>query len=93
MTKSVSQFFLPLLFSVTIWGQAQTENRNLDQKLAIQGYDPFAYFMDDKVIEGKASLMVEHDGAIYHFSSEKNQDLFKTDPEKYAPQYGGWCAI
>ncbi len=60
--------------------------------LAIQGYDPVAYFVAGKPIEGKVSTNLLIDGIIYYFSSIQNKELFKANPAKYEPQYGGWCA-
>ncbi|MFK8019183.1 MAG: YHS domain-containing (seleno)protein [Pseudomonadales bacterium] len=59
---------------------------------AIEGYDPVAYFQQDKAVEGKKNIKHEWMGANWHFSSEANRDLFAANPEKYAPQYGGYCA-
>ncbi len=60
--------------------------------LAIQGYDPVAYFTSNKAVEGKKELAVVADGVTYYFSSTQNKELFKANPSKYEPQYGGWCA-
>lgn len=65
---------------------------NLENGLAIQGYDPVAYFNAGKAVEGKKDLFVSYQGVIYRFSSTANRDLFKAAPEKYEPVYGGWCA-
>ncbi len=62
------------------------------QSLAIEGYDPVAYFTQNKAVKGSAQWAVLHDGVLYHFASEQNKNLFKTNPTKYEPQYGGWCA-
>jgi len=59
---------------------------------AIRGYDPVAYFKLNKPVKGKANLSYEWQGATWHFSNQANLDAFKADPEKYAPQYGGYCA-
>ena len=59
---------------------------------AIRGYDPVAYFKQNRPIKGKTRLSYEWQGAIWHFSNQANLDAFKADPEKYAPQYGGYCA-
>ncbi len=59
---------------------------------AIQGYDPVAYFMDGKPVKGQDKLAFEYLGAKWKFASQAHLDLFKADPEKYAPQYGGYCA-
>jgi YHS domain-containing protein len=59
---------------------------------AAGGYDPVAYFTEGKPVQGSASITHTYKGATWRFSSEKNRDLFKADPAKYAPQYGGYCA-
>ena len=59
---------------------------------AIKGYDPVAYFTEQKAIEGVKEITLNWHGASWYFISEKNRDTFKADPEKYAPQFGGYCA-
>lgn len=67
--------------------------RNTDENnVAIAGYDPVSYFQDKPTI-GLAEITVEHDGAVYQFANDQNRATFLADPEKYAPQYGGWCAV
>lgn len=67
---------------------------NVDaSKLALRGYDPVAYFTTDAPIQGLAEFTAEHDGAVYHFASAANRDAFLADPAKYAPAYGGFCAM
>jgi YHS domain-containing protein len=65
---------------------------NIEKGTAIQGYDPVAYFVLGKAVEGKKELAVITEGITYYFSSQKNKELFIKDPKKYEPQYGGWCA-
>jgi YHS domain-containing protein len=60
--------------------------------LAIQGYDPVAYFLSNKAIEGKQQITAEYNGLTYRFTNELNKETFKANPAKYEPQYGGWCA-
>lgn len=62
--------------------------------LAIEGYDPVAYFPEGggKPAKGKKTLEVEHLGVRYRFSSEANKKRFEDSPQKYEPAYGGWCA-
>lgn len=62
-------------------------------KGAINGYDAVAYFTEGKPVIGLEKLAYEWRGETWHFASEKNLDLFKEAPEKYAPQYGGYCAF
>jgi YHS domain-containing protein len=59
---------------------------------AINGYDTVAYFTVGKPVKGQDALVTEWMGAKWKFSSQANLDLFKANPEKYAPQYGGYCA-
>ena len=59
--------------------------------LAIQGYDPVAYFTDNKAVKGSASFKSTYQGATYEFSSAQHKALFDGNPAKYAPQYGGFC--
>lgn len=59
---------------------------------AIRGYDPVAYFKLNKPVKGNAKFTTQWQGASWHFSSKANLDAFVSDPEKYAPQYGGYCA-
>lgn len=59
---------------------------------AVGGYDPVAYFTDAKPVKGKKTFSTEYKGADWYFSSNENKDLFIANPEKYAPQYGGYCA-
>lgn len=59
---------------------------------AIRGYDAVAYFTQGKPAEGSAQYVAEYNGAQWRFASAENRDLFAANPEKYAPQYGGYCA-
>ncbi|SNX28052.1 YHS domain-containing protein [Polynucleobacter meluiroseus] len=59
---------------------------------AIRGYDPVAYFVSNKPVKGKEDFSFDWNGAKWLFSSQDNLNLFKANPEKYAPQYGGYCA-
>ena len=59
---------------------------------AIRGYDPVAYFKVQKAIEGRSAFAYEWNGATWLFSSAENREAFVKAPEKYAPQYGGYCA-
>ncbi|MBL7703390.1 MAG: YHS domain-containing protein [Ferruginibacter sp.] len=73
-------------------GALRKKHFNLDNGLAIKGYDPVAYFTQSKAVKGKKELAVSYLGTLYHFSSETNKEIFKAAPFKYEPEYGGWCA-
>ena len=60
--------------------------------LAVAGYDTVAYFTENKAIEGSKRFATEYKGATWRFSNADNLAAFKASPEKYAPQYGGYCA-
>ena len=59
---------------------------------AIHGYDAVAYLKDSKAVKGDAKFAYTWKDAKWLFSSQQNLDLFKASPDKYAPQYGGYCA-
>ena len=59
---------------------------------AIRGYDPVAYFTQDKPVEGSSAHSFEYQGATWQFASAENRELFAANPEKYALAYGGYCA-
>jgi len=59
---------------------------------AIKGYDPVAFFNESKPVMGRDSLMLQWNSATWYFANRKNLEAFKAAPEKYAPQYGGYCA-
>ena len=66
---------------------------NLDKTgLAIQGYDPVAFFAEGKPVKGRPKFPARHNGALYYFASKEHRDLFKADPAKYEPAFGGYCA-
>lgn len=77
--------------------QSQTElpkkQFNLSgSSLAIEGFDPVAYFTQNKAVKGSKNYAVVHEGVTYYFSSEQNKKAFIAKPAAYEPQYGGWCA-
>ena len=61
--------------------------------LAIDGYDTVAYFTEGRPVEGDRAYESEWKDATWRFASAANKALFDADPEKYAPQYGGYCAF
>lgn len=61
--------------------------------VAINGYDPVAFFTDKKPVNGNFQISATHRGATYFFASEQHKKLFTGNPDKYAPQCGGYCAF
>ena len=62
-------------------------------RVALDGYDPVAFFTDGRPVNGSPSISSTDRGAIYFFATEEHKRLFMQDPAKYAPQYGGYCAF
>jgi hypothetical protein len=66
---------------------------NKDRRgLALKGYDATAYFQHGKPVKGSPEFSHTWNGATWHFESAQSRDLFKANPERFAPQYGGYCA-
>jgi YHS domain-containing protein len=63
-----------------------------DDRLALKGYDPVAYFTEKRPIVGAPQYRHEWDGAIYQFASAEHLALFRVKPDRYLPQYNNWCA-
>jgi YHS domain-containing protein len=63
-----------------------------DQRLALKGYDPVAYFTEQRAMLGAPQFQYNWDDATYQFASAKHLELFKADPDRYLPQYKNWCA-
>jgi YHS domain-containing protein len=60
--------------------------------LAIKGYDPVAFHKEGKAVKGSSSYELNWKDAKWRFASAENKDLFESNPEQYAPRYGGYCA-
>jgi len=80
-----------LLFTVSL-AHAQKSAIFCTSGKAIKGYDPVAFFKEAKPVKGADSLSYTYNDAIWLFSSSENLAAFKNSPEKYIPQYGGYCA-
>ncbi len=84
---------LQILILMILAGAAIAGDKNLTyQGIAIQGFDPVAYFTDNKAVAGNSDITLSHDGAIYRFATAEHKTVFEADPGKYVPQYGGYCA-
>ncbi len=85
-----------LLFTVaaaSLLAQTKVSAINQDkQGVAIRGYDPVAYFTDGKPVKGDPKVTQTWGGATWQFATAAHRDMFAQMPEKYSPQYGGYCA-
>ncbi len=97
MTNLVRMLFVAI-FAVGIAGGAAAGEKvkplvfQTEDKVAIKGYDPVAYFVEGTPTKGDPAFSSEYEGATWQFANAANRDLFAADPAKYAPAYGGWCA-
>jgi hypothetical protein len=64
-----------------------------DRRVALRGYDPVAYFTEGRPEKGSPAFSAEFDHAIYWFKTPEHRALFLSDPDRYAPQYAGYCAV
>ncbi len=69
-----------------------TINQTADH-VAIKGYDTVAYFTKSKPVKGSPEYQSKWQDAIWQFASGSHRDLFEANPERYAPQFGGYCAL
>jgi YHS domain-containing protein len=72
---------------------AEVVNTGYFGTAAILGYDPVAYFTDGRATKGSPEFTKEWLGATWYFASVEHRDAFASEPIRYAPQYGGFCAL
>ena len=81
------------LWIVSLTASAQKSEIFIKDGYAIRGYDAVTYFTDGKAAKGSEQYSLSWNGATWLFANDKNKESFKLNPEKYAPQYGGYCAF
>jgi YHS domain-containing protein len=89
--------FLFAFAALAACADAQSKNKNFNPVFstsegAIRGYDPVAYFTDGKPLKGQKDITYDWGGGTWHFASTAHRDSFQLAPEKYTPEYGGYCA-
>lgn len=84
--------FVVLFLSSILSASCQDKSIYSTKAGAIKGYDPVAYFTEGNPLKGQSQFTLEWKGATWYFAFAENKKLFEEDPEKYAPQYGGYCA-
>ena len=83
---------LIVLFVFTLTATLGFAQQNAKEpRLILKGYDPVAYFTEARPVQGIAKYQHDWDGGRYHFSSAANRDKFMSDPDRYAPQFNGYC--
>lgn len=90
--KNLFRLVLFLSLVTSVFAQTRTL-LNLDKNsVAIQGYDPIAFFTDNKPVKGDSRFSTSFKGANYLFASKEHKELFDKEPSKYEPAFGGYCA-
>ena len=92
--KNIILLVTTLLIAVSGFTQSlKTKYNTDDSKIALQGYSPVSYLELGVAEMGSKKYKVIHDGLTYYFTTEDQKDSFTANPEKYLPQYGGYCAF
>ncbi len=93
MKNTITLIFLVFAISQLLAQESEirAKHYNLKKTIALEGYDPVSYF-DSKPQEGKSEHKFSYKGITYLFANANNLGKFKSNPEKYEPAYGGWCA-
>jgi YHS domain-containing protein len=93
-----TRFAIAFILLVAVQALAQTSQPatktylNLDRHgWGLHGYDPVAYFTQNKAIKGDKNIAATYRGAMYRFASQEDKETFEKDPAKYEPQFGGFC--
>ena len=73
--------------------QTGGEFNTLYAGIGIKGYDPVGYFTDNKAMVGDPKITAEYGGVTWRFASAKHREMFVKEPQKYTPQYGGFCSL
>src|SRR4030095_6172377 len=95
-TISAAAVVVGMLGPLDVLGQVRAAAQTMppgSDRIALKGYDPVAYFTLSTPTPGMAELEYVYDGVRYFFANARHRDLFKANPEKYAPQFGGLCTM
>lgn len=82
----------PAIIMVASYGTAFDKVNKTSFGVAIKGYDTVAYHTENRAVKGKSEVSYNWNDAVWYFATAENRNLFAADPERYAPQYGGYCA-
>ena len=91
--KSITRALATLMLATSPLLAADLVNVSGASKAAVDGFDPVAFFTDSKPVNGSPFITSTYEGATYYFASEEHKKLFEGNPDKYVPQYGGFCAF
>ncbi|WP_158769759.1 YHS domain-containing (seleno)protein [Paraglaciecola sp. L1A13] len=89
----LKSIFTAVAITVSSLSFAGVDTQTDSNDVILAGHDAVAYFTQNKPVLGKSEFTAVHNDAIYRFSNADNRDAFNSNPEKYAPAYGGYCAF
>lgn len=88
----MNKLILSLALFIVAFAAEAKEALNIDGNgLALQGYDPVAYFTENRPVKGTTDFTASYNGGQYQFASAEHKAAFEKEPAKYAPQFGGFC--
>jgi YHS domain-containing protein len=86
---AIATLFYGIGASLSVAGE---DDKPVRARVAIEGYDPVAYFTDSRPVKGSPAFSSEFDDVVYYFANAEHKKMFAADPDRYAPQYSGYCA-
>jgi YHS domain-containing protein len=96
MIELTRRFLVRAAIAAAFYGRwaavAAEEGNAATPRVAIQGYDPVAYFTDGRPVKGSVAFSLPFDEAVYYFANAEHQKMFAADPDRYAPRFSGYCA-
>lgn len=92
LLRTISTTLGALAFTAILHAGPQPKVNVNDDGAAVKGYDVVAYATDGRPVEGNAAFETTWNGAKWRFATPAHRDLFLKDPEKFAPQFGGYCS-
>ena len=91
--KTLPKIASTLALTVALSSHAMPPWSSPGEAVAIQGYDTVAYFVKGEPARGSSKYIHDWNGMSWFFSTAENRDMFAADPEKFAPQFGGFCSL
>ena len=91
--RSVAVLIVYLAVATIVSAKEKTLVNADSDGVVLHGYDPVAYFTGNTAVKGDAKYKATYHGGTYYFDSDANRKVFEKEPAKYAPQYGGYCAM
>ena len=94
VTRQISRAVGAIVVALaSVIASAGVETSTDSNDVILAGHDAVAYFTQNEPVLGSAEFTAEYEGAVYRFATAKNRDAFRANPAKYAPAYGGYCAL